>query len=94
MADWHGNWYLVSMLGEHCNWVQNVRAANGHVTVRHGRRSARHLVEVPIAERAPIIKRYVEKVPGGRPHIPVDRNAPIADFAAIAPKYPVFRIDP
>ena len=24
-----GHWYLVPMLGERCNWVQNVRAANG-----------------------------------------------------------------
>ena len=29
MADWNRQWYLVPMLGEHCNWVQNVRAAGG-----------------------------------------------------------------
>jgi F420H(2)-dependent quinone reductase len=27
MADSDGEWYLVAMLGEQCNWVQNVRAA-------------------------------------------------------------------
>jgi len=29
MADWNGQRYLVPMLGERCNWVQNVQAANG-----------------------------------------------------------------
>jgi hypothetical protein len=32
-------------------------------------------------------------VPGGRPHIPVNPDAPLADFAAIAKNYPVFRVD-
>ena len=27
MARLDGRWYLVSMLGEQCNWVQNVRAS-------------------------------------------------------------------
>ena len=92
MADLSGQWYLVSMLGERCNWVQNVRAAGGRVTLRHGRPVPCRLVEVPVAERAPIIRRYLQKVPGARPHIPVGRHAPMADFAAIAPRYPVFRV--
>jgi hypothetical protein len=91
MADWRGDWYLVSMLGE-CNWVKNVRAANGRVTLRGRGARACQLVEVPPAECAPILARYVEKVPGGRPHIPVPRGAPLADFASIADRYPVFRV--
>jgi len=93
MADWQGEWFLVSMLGDGCNWVQNVRAADGRVVLRRGRRRRCQLVEVPAPERAAIIKRYVQKVPGGRPHIPVDRDAPIADFAAAADQYPVFRVE-
>lgn len=93
MADWQGAWYLVPMLGENCNWVRNVRAANGNVTIRHGRARPCRLVEVPMAERAPILRRYLEKVPGARPHIPVDRHAPLAAFAAIAARYPVFRVE-
>ncbi len=92
MADWDGRWYLVPMLGERCNWVQNVRAAGGRATLRHGRAVACRLVEVPVSERPPIIKRYLEKVPGARPHIPIDRHAPMADFEAISPRYPVFRV--
>jgi len=91
MADWNGEWYLVSMLGDNCNWVKNVRAADGRVVLRHGVRRSYQLVEVPVSARAPVIKRYVEKVPGGRPHIPVDPGAPLAEFEAIADRYPVFK---
>ena len=94
MADRDGQWYLVPMLGGQCNWVQNVRAAGGRATLRHRRAVACRLVEVPVSERAPIIKRYLEQVPGARPHFPVDRRAPVADFEAIAPRYPVFRVAP
>jgi polyisoprenoid-binding protein YceI len=93
MADRNGERYLVPMLGERCNWVQNVRAAGGQATLRHGRAIACRLVELPVGERAPVIKRYLQQVPGARPHIPVDRRAPVADFARIAPQYPVFRVD-
>jgi hypothetical protein len=93
MADLDGKWYLVSMLGEHCHWVLNARAAGGRVVLRRGRRRAVQLVEVPVEQRAPVIKRYLEKVPGGRPHIPVDRHAPVADFESIAADHPVFRVD-
>jgi hypothetical protein len=93
MADWQGHWYLVSMLGDDCNWVRSVRAAGGRVVLRHGSARRYRLVEVPVAERAPILKRYLEKVPGGRPHLPIDRHAPVAEFAAIAACYPVFRVE-
>jgi deazaflavin-dependent oxidoreductase (nitroreductase family) len=94
MADWHDDWYLVPMLGERSNWVGNVRAAHGRAVLRRGRRRPCQLTEIPVAERAPILRRYLATVPGARPHIPVDRHAPLADFAAIAAHYPVFRVDP
>ncbi len=93
MADRDGHWYLVPMLGE-CDWVRNVRAARGQVILRRRRAVPCRLVELPVPERAPIIKRYLETVPGARPHIPVDRHAPLADFEAIAARYPVFRVLP
>lgn len=92
MADLDGEWYLVSMLGNDCNWVRNVRAAQGHARLE--RRGVRNvvLVEVPVDQRAPILKRYLQQVPGGRPHIRVDPDAPLADFEAIAADYPAFRV--
>jgi hypothetical protein len=88
-----GNRYLVSMLGQDCNWVKNVRAADGVVTIRHRRARRCRLVEVPASQRAAIIKAYLGHVPGARPHIPVDRDADLSAFEAIAEDYPVFRID-
>ncbi|MBO3752699.1 nitroreductase family deazaflavin-dependent oxidoreductase [Streptosporangiaceae bacterium NEAU-GS5] len=93
MADWHGDWYLVPMLGGECNWVRNIRASGGLATIRRGRARAVRLVEVPVDQRAPILKRYLETVPGARPHMPVDRHAPLADFAAVAARYPAFRVE-
>lgn len=94
MADWNGQWFLVSMLGEHCNWVQNVRAADGRAVLRHGRATACELVELPAGDRAPVIRRYLDTVPGARPHIPVSRDAALAEVDAIAPRYPVFLVVP
>ena len=93
MADVDGQWYLVSMLGE-CNWVRNVRAAQGRATLRRFRAREVRLVELPVQERAPVIRAYVRKVPGGRPHIPVDRHEPVAAFEAVASSYPVFKVVP
>jgi len=91
MADVEGQWYVVSMLGE-CNWVKNVRAAGGRATLRRRRARPVRLVERPVEKRAPVIKQYLRRVPGGRPHIPVDRHEPIEAFEAVASEYPVFQV--
>jgi hypothetical protein len=91
MADVDGRWYLVSMLGE-CNWVANVRAAGGHVVLRRRRRRPARLVEVPVADRAPVLRRYVDKVPGGRPHFSVAKGSTTEEFAAVADRHPVFEV--
>lgn len=90
---YHGCWYLVSMLGERSNWVGNVRAADGNVTLTHCRRRPVHLVEVPPAVRAPIIKRYLLFAISARPHVEVSWRAPLTQFQHIAVRYPVFRVD-
>jgi F420H(2)-dependent quinone reductase len=54
-----GERYLVSMLGEESNWVANVKAVGGNVTLRHGRREEVHLEEVAPDRRAPVLKRLV-----------------------------------
>jgi hypothetical protein len=92
IADYEGGRYLVSMLGEHANWVGNVRAAGGGAVLRHGRREAVHLEAVAPEDRPPILRRYLECAPGARPHIPVDRHAAVDEFKRIAPQIPVLRI--
>ena len=94
MAVVDGDRYLVSMLGEHAEWVRNVRAADGQAVLIHGRREAVRLDDVPVPLRAPILKAYLRCAPGARPHIPVDTDAPLAAFEAVAPTRPVFRVVP
>ncbi|MFI2711016.1 nitroreductase/quinone reductase family protein [Micromonospora sp. NPDC018662] len=92
VADHEGERYLVSMLGDQVNWVANVRAAGGRAVLRHGGREPVRLVEVDVADRPPILRRHLALAPGARPHVPVDRHAPLAEFARVAPGIPVFRI--
>ena len=89
-----GQRYLVSMLGENVQWVRNARAAGGNVVLRAGGREAVHLEPVPVALRAPIIKAYLQRAPGARPHVPVDKDTAVSAFQRIAAHYPVFRICP
>jgi hypothetical protein len=87
-----GQRYLVSMLGEDVQWVKNVRAAGGRAALHSGNREQIVLEEVPVAQRAPILRSYLRHAPGARAHMPVDKDAPLADFERIAPAYPVFRV--
>jgi hypothetical protein len=92
IADYENERYLVAMLGENVNWVRNVRAAAGRAVLRHGRRESVHLEDVPVEGRPAILRRYLARAPGARPHIPIDRHAPLEEFDRIAPQVPVFRI--
>jgi hypothetical protein len=92
IADYEGERYLVAMLGEDTNWVRNVRAADGQAVLRHGRTESVRLEEVAEGARPAILRRYLALAPGARPHVPVDRHAPLADFEQIAPRFPVFRV--
>lgn len=94
VADLDGDRYLVSMLGEHADWVRNVQAAGGRAVLRHGGREPVLLREVDVAQRPPILRRYLALAPIARPHLPVDRRAPLAEFAAVAARHPVFRVEP
>jgi deazaflavin-dependent oxidoreductase (nitroreductase family) len=91
-ANVDGQQYLVSMLGEDVAWVRNVRAAGGIAVLRHRGRETVRLEEVSSAQRAPILKNYLSRAPGARPHIPVDKDAPVSEFAKIAASFPVFRV--
>jgi deazaflavin-dependent oxidoreductase (nitroreductase family) len=92
MAILDGQRYLVSMLGENVDWVRNVRAAGGRAVLRHGRREEVRLEDVPVELRAPVIKAYLRRAPGARPHVPVHKDAPLSEFERIAAQIPVFRV--
>ena len=46
LAEYGGERYIVSMLGERSPWVRNIRASGGRAVIKHGRRSEVHLAEV------------------------------------------------
>ncbi len=94
MAVVEGERYLVSMLGADADWVRNAKAAGGHVTLRHGRREPVRLEEVPVSQRAPVLKAYLKRASGARPHLAVHMDAPLSEFERVAAQYPVFRVVP
>ena len=94
MVTFAGERYFVSMLGEEVNWVRNVAAANGSVTLLHGLSEKVQLEKIPPDERAPVLKAYLKWAPGARAHIPVDLDAPLEEFERVAPRFPVFRVVP
>lgn len=87
-----GQRYLVSMLGENVQWVQNVRAAGGKAVLRSGAREDVQLEELPADQRAPILQAYLQRAPRARPHVPVNKDAPLAEFQKVAAAFPVFHI--
>jgi deazaflavin-dependent oxidoreductase (nitroreductase family) len=89
-----GERYVASMLGDDVAWVRNVRAAGGRAVIAAGRREQVVLVEVPPADRPTLLKEFLRVAPGARPHMPVDKDAPVEAFAAVAARYPVFRVTP
>ncbi len=86
-----GEPWLVAPFGER-SWVKNARAA-GEVELRRGRRrDVRRVEELPAAERAPILRAYVDRVPVVGKFFDVPKGAPEEAFAAEAAKHPVFRL--
>jgi len=90
----NGQRYIVT--GFETDWVKNARAS-GWGFVSRGRKEERVLfTEVPIDERAPILRAFPVQVPHGVEFferllgLPNDPQA----FAAAAPRCPVFRLEP
>jgi deazaflavin-dependent oxidoreductase (nitroreductase family) len=84
--------YLVAPRGS-TEWVRNARAAGGQASLKHGRSQPVRLIDVPESERAPIIRAYLQKMPGMvRREFGVEADSPAADIERIAPRHPVFRI--
>jgi deazaflavin-dependent oxidoreductase (nitroreductase family) len=94
MAVVDGERYLVSMLGDNTQWVKNVRAAGGRAVLRSGGRETVQLEELPADQRAPILKAYLQRAEGARPHIPIDQDAPLAAFETITATFPVWCTTP
>jgi deazaflavin-dependent oxidoreductase (nitroreductase family) len=87
-----GQRYLVAPRGE-TEWVRNVRAAGGEAVLRQRSRRPVRLEELPVEQRAAIIKPYLKKTAmATKGEFGLDPDADISEFECIAPKHPVFRI--
>jgi deazaflavin-dependent oxidoreductase (nitroreductase family) len=86
-----GQRWLVAPYGE-VPWVRNARAA-GRVTLTRGRRAETvSLRALGAAEAAPVLQRYVIRVPITRPYFDVTPDSPLTAFEAEAARHPVFAL--
>ena len=89
-----GRRYIVAGL-EGADWVKNVRASGWAVLARGREEQRVRLVELPVEERAPILREFPREVPHGvqffRQLHGVSGDP--EEFAALAPRCPVFRLE-
>jgi deazaflavin-dependent oxidoreductase (nitroreductase family) len=86
-----GSRWLVAPYGD-VAWVRNARAA-GQITLSRGRHSETLPIrELSAAEAAPVLQRYVTRVPITRPYFDANPDSPLATFEAEAPRHPVFHL--
>jgi deazaflavin-dependent oxidoreductase (nitroreductase family) len=92
LEDREGHW-LVAPFGPG-GWVRNARAA-GRVTLSRGRDAETFATtELGPAEAAPVLKRYLSSHPRTvGAYFDVGKDGALEEFAAEAPRHPVFRLD-
>jgi deazaflavin-dependent oxidoreductase (nitroreductase family) len=87
-----GTEYLVAPYGE-VAWVRNARA-EPNVALRLGSTDRQvHLAEVSGDAAAEAVAAYYARETFPRPYMDVPENPSIADFAAKAGEFPVFRVE-
>jgi hypothetical protein len=74
------------------NDLVTLEVAGRAAVIRSGGREEVQLHEVSADQRAPILKAYLQRAPGARPHVPVSKDAALAEFQKIAAAFPVFRV--
>ena len=62
--------------------------------LRHGSREEVHLEEIAADRRAPMLKAYLKRAPGARPHLRIHKDAPLSEFERVSSQFPVFRVVP
>jgi deazaflavin-dependent oxidoreductase (nitroreductase family) len=96
LLEFEGREYLVSPRGEG-QWVRNVRADGGHLTLVLGRRrDPRIAEEVADGEKSPILRAYLRrwKMEVGVFFDGVTADSDEEDLRRIAPSHPVFLLSP
>ena len=92
--DFEGRRYLVCARGN-SNWVRNARSAGEIVLARSMRRHRYAVSELPPSARPPVLKAYLDRFAGEvQRFFPVPKGSPIEAFNDLAPRYPVFELQP
>ena len=86
--------YLACVRGN-SNWVRNARIAC-EVALAHAMRRRRYAVrELPSGIRSPILKAYLDRFAGEvQRFFPVPKGSPVEAFSELAPRYPIFELQP
>jgi hypothetical protein len=86
--------YLVCARGE-SNWVRNARSAGEVVLMRAMRRRRFAVRELPSELRPPILKAYLDRFAAEvQRFFPVTKGSAVEAFDELAPRYPVFELQP
>ena len=89
-----GQRYIIGGL-ERADWVKNARAAGWGILSRGRKEERVRLVELPVEERTSILREFPRKVPHGvqffRQVYGISGDP--EEFAGLAPRCPVFRIE-
>ena len=95
LLTFQGKRYLVAPRGL-TQWVRNIRVAGGGELWLGGKAEPFKAVEVPDAEKVPLLRAYLKrwKREGGVFFEGVSADSPEADLRRIAPDHPVFRVEP
>lgn len=87
-----GKRWLVAPYGE-VSWVKNARAV-GEVMLKRGKTvETVSIHEVPVEERAPILKKYLSIETFTQPYFDPRPDSPLEAFAAEAERHPVFSLE-
>ena len=89
-----GQRYIIAGL-ESSDWVKNARAAGWGILARGRKEEKVFLIELPVEERACILREFPRKVPRGVQffHQVYGVSGDPEEFAALAPHCPVFRVE-
>lgn len=86
-----GEEYLVAPYGD-VSWVKNARA-NPSVKLRSGGTSRQRILVDVTGDAAHVVKAYWDREKYPRPYMDVPGDAEVSDFADVAYRFPVFRVE-
>jgi len=91
LVEQDGARWLVAPYGD-VAWVRSARAV-GQITLSRGKRSETVPIrELSPADAAPVLQRYITRVPITRPYFDAKPDSPLSDFTSEAPRHPVFAL--